>query len=282
MALRRAAEILKRSSIESYTIDAQLILCHCLGRQKSFLFTHPEHLLTNQEAQRFFSLIQRRSQMEPVAYIIGEKEFWSRSFLCTQSTLIPRPETELVVQTALDIFAMRKDEPEWIMDLGTGTGCIGISLALEWPNSEVILTDIDPSALLVAKKNCTRLLKQTERMTLVCCEWFEALATKKRFHLITANPPYISNEEMHLLSEDVTGFEPWHALFSKKGGFYEIERIFRHAHKHLVAGGVTICEIGWKQGKKALEYVRGLGVYKDVFLAKDLSGHDRVIVASVP
>ena len=280
-ALCRAVKILRKCSVESARIDAQVLLRHCLKRSRTFLFTHPEYPLTKEESTQFSSLIRRRGEREPVAYITGRKEFRSRPFVCSRSTLIPRPETELVVETALAFFEKSGRRPGRMLDLGTGTGCIGISLALEWKGCVTILTDIDPAALVTARQNAVGLSEKGERIHLLCSDWFAGISAARRFDLITVNPPYISRQEASLLPDDVICYEPETALFSSRDGLFEIERIFSRAHRYIAPGGIIISEIGWRQGSRVLSLVKGLGVYENVFLFKDLSGNDRVIAATV-
>ncbi len=280
-ALCRAVKTLKKHSIESAGIDARLLLSHCLKRSGTFLFTHPEYQLTKEESRRFSSMIRRRRAREPVAYITGRKEFWSRPFVCTRSTLIPRPETELVVETALAFFEKSGRRPGRMLDLGTGTGCIGISLALEWEGSVTILTDIDPAALVTAKQNAACLYAEGTRIHLLCSDWFAGLSDVQKFDLITVNPPYISRQESSLLSDDVICYEPERALFSSRDGLFEIERIFSLAHRYLAPGGIIISEIGWQQGSRVLSLVKDIAVYENIFLVRDLSGNDRVVAATV-
>ena len=280
-ALCRAVKTLKKRSVESASTDAQVLLCHCLKRSRTFLFAHPEYLLAEEESRRFSSLIHRREEREPIAYITGEKEFWSRPFICSRATLIPRPETELVVETALSFFEKSGRQPGRILDLGTGTGCIGISLALEWKGCLTILTDIDPEPLFVAKRNAARLSLKGERIFFLCSDWFGGITAERKFDLITVNPPYISRQEGSLLSDDVIGFEPERALFSRAEGLSDIERIFRQAHRYLAPGGIIISEIGWQQGSRVLNLVECLAIYRNIFLSKDLSGNDRVVAATV-
>ncbi len=277
-ALKEAEAILRKNSIESAGIDAKVLLSHCLGRPKSFLFAHPEHVLSHEEQECFSQLVERRSTCEPVAYITGEQEFWSRSFLCTPQALIPRPETELVVETAIGLF-QRGRNPMRILDLATGTGCIGITLAAHWQYAETVLTDVDFKALMVAKENCRRLLDKKCRVFLLCSDWFDAISSDSRFDLITVNPPYVSRKESGILPQDVIRFEPHHALFSQEDGLSEIRKVLAKAGRYLAPGGAVICEIGWKHGKKVLEFTRDLGLYSKVSILKDLSGHDRVATA---
>ncbi len=280
-ALRKAEDILRENHIESPQLDARVLMCHCIKRPETFLLAHPEHLLSEQETRLFFKLVQRRSTREPVAYITGKKEFWSGTFLCTPATLIPRPETELLIETALEFFKASGRTPKHILDLGTGTGCIGITLAASWTGATTVLTDIDPGALEVARKNIARLLNDNCRVHVVCSDWFGGISREFKFDLITANPPYVSREEIGLLPEDVIRFEPETALFSSSEGMSEIRRIFSRAHEYLRPGGVVLSEIGWQHGSSVSGYVQSLGFYNKAFVARDLSGHERVVAACI-
>ena len=280
-ALKLAEDSLRKNSIESPSLDAQVLLAHCLGRPKHYLFSHPEYMLSDRERRRFFQLVQRRGSKEPVAYITGQKEFWSRTFACSKHTLIPRPETELVVETAMEFFDAKPSPPEYILDLGTGTGCIGITLAAHWKAATVLLTDIDLNALMVARQNLERLIPDAARIHIVCSDWFDGLSEACKFDIVTVNPPYISHEEASLLSEDVIGFEPERALFSEGEGMSEIKKIFSQACRYLRPGGLVISEIGWMQGEDVSRFIKDLDIYKEVFIARDLSGNDRVVAAAI-
>ncbi len=280
-ALKLAEDSLRKNSIESPCLDVQVLLAHCLERPKHHLFSHPEYMLSDEERRRFFQLIERRGRKEPVAYITGQKEFWSRTFTCSKHTLIPRPETELVVETAMEFFDAKPSPPEYILDLGTGTGCIGITLAAHWMGAAVLLTDIDFNALMVARQNLERLLPDAARIHIVCSDWFDGLSEACKFDIVTANPPYISRQEASLLSEDVIGFEPERALFSDGEGMSEIKKIFSQASRYLRPGGLVISEIGWMQGEDVSRFIKNLDIYKEVFIARDLSGNDRVVAASI-
>ncbi|RUM88413.1 MAG: peptide chain release factor N(5)-glutamine methyltransferase [Thermodesulfatator sp.] len=276
-ALERAEKILGKNS----RLDIQVLLCHCLNKDKTFLLAHPEYRLDEKEQSSFFSLINRRSLGEPVAYLTGYREFWSRPFICSPSCLIPRPETELVVEAAIKFFDDRGKIPARILDLGTGTGCIGISLALEWKDALTILTDIDSTALAVARQNALRLAGNKARICFICCDWFRGLSESKNFDLITVNPPYIGLHEKHILPRDVVHFEPHTALFSPKDGLAQLEHIFSVAHKFLNAGGVIISEIGWQQADHVLKFIGETRYYKKSYAMKDLAGNKRVIVAQI-
>ncbi len=279
--LFRATEILKKHGTDTPELDAQALLCHCLSVPRAFLFTHPEHVLTPDQARLFDALVQRRNDREPVAYITGEKEFWSRSFACNRSTLVPRPETELIIETALAWFQDSSIRPAHILDLGTGTGCIGITFALEFPGAHVVLTDKSLAALRVARVNVLRMLKNQNMACLLCADWFDAFAETARFDLIAANPPYISPADKSMLPQDVVRFEPDLALFDRNDGYAAIRTIFSKAWKHLSSGGLVICETGWDQASNTVDFVIATGRYSRVFVRKDLSGHERIVAATV-
>ena len=260
--------------------DCLILLSNITGKSKEFLLAHPEFQLREDEINRFSAMVRRLRQGEPLAYLVGEKEFWGHLFICSPDTLIPRPETELLVE--LSIKHLDKRPPDLILDLGTGTGAVGISLLAHWKESKAILTDIDLSALLVARENCMRILGNVHRASFICCDWFNAFKKGFRADLITANPPYVSRRQMNLLDKSVREHEPERALFSRDGtGYSEIETILGNAHRHLAKGGLLLCEIGIGQAKRLLSFARSLDVYRTIDVVKDLSGIDRVIAASL-
>ncbi len=260
--------------------DCLILLSNITGKSKEFLLAHPEFQPREDEINRFSSMIRRLRKGEPLAYIVGEREFWGHSFICSPDVIIPRPETELMVELSIEHF--NKRPPDLIMDLGTGTGVVGISLLAHWKESKAILTDIDLSALLVARENCMRILGRVHRAFFVCSDWFKAFDKAFKVDLITANPPYVSRKHINLLDKSVREHEPEKALFSRDGtGYSEIETILGNAYRHLTKGGMLLCEIGIGQAQRVLSFARSLDVYRTIEVVKDLSGIDRVIAASL-
>lgn len=263
-ALRQARERLAASP--SASLDAQVLLCHVLARPSSYLFTWPERELDAQQQQRFLELLTRRERGEPVAHLTGEREFFGRRFRVTADTLIPRPDTETLVELALQLGP---NGPARVVDLGTGTGAIGLSLALERPQWQVTLTDLSAAALSVAESNARQLGAD---VTLQQGSWLEGCHGP--FDLIVSNPPYIDPTDHHLEEGDVR-FEPRSALVADQRGLADLAEIVLQASGKLVADGWLLLEHGFEQG----EAVRGLltaAGFDQVRTEPDLGGNDRV------
>jgi len=268
-ALRLARERLSASP--SASLDAQVLLCHVLARPSSYLFTWPERELDAQQQQRFLDLLTRREQGEPVAHLTGEREFFGRRFSVTADTLIPRPDTETLVELALQLGPAG---PAQVVDLGTGTGAIGLSLALERPQWQVSLTDLSAAALSVAESNARQL---GARVTLQQGSWLEGCDGP--FDLIVSNPPYIDPADHHLEEGDVR-FEPRSALVADQRGLADLATIITQAASRLVAGGWLLLEHGYQQGAE----VRALmeeGGFDAVRTERDLGGNERVTLGQL-
>ena len=263
-ALRQARERLSASP--SASLDAQVLLCHVLARPSSYLFTWPERELDAQQQQRFLDLLTRREQGEPVAHLTGEREFFGRRFSVTADTLIPRPDTETLVELALQLGPAG---PARVVDLGTGTGAIGLSLALERPQWQVSLTDLSAAALSVAESNARQL---GARVTLQQGSWLEGCHGP--FDLIVSNPPYIDPADHHLEEGDVR-FEPRSALVADQPGLADLATIITQASTRLVAGGWLLLEHGYQQGGEVRALME-VGGFDAVRTERDLGGNERV------
>ncbi|SEJ43203.1 peptide chain release factor N(5)-glutamine methyltransferase [Frateuria terrea] len=250
-------------------IDAELLLLHLLGKPRSWLFAHADEALPAAVEAAFDALLARREAGEPVAYIIGRRGFWSLELEVTPATLIPRPETERLVELALE--RLPRDAPCRVADLGTGSGAIALSLARELPRAQIVATDASAAALAVAERNARRM--GIANASFVEGDWLAPLAGQ-RFDLIASNPPYIESGDPHLAQGDLR-FEPATALASGGDGLDDIRRIVTDAIPCLRPGGWLLFEHGWKQGDAARALLRVAG-YADVFTAQDLEGRDRV------
>ncbi len=277
--LKEATKRLSEKGLEFPHLEASLLLAHILKKSKEYLITHPERPLSKSEVEKFNSLIKRRLKGEPVAYILGYKEFWDKKFLCSKDALIPRPETELIIEEAIKRF--NKNTPHRILDLGTGTGAIGITLSSLWPEAKIFMTDISFKALRLCQKNCRNLLKDSlKNCFLVCCDWFSAIKSNVKFDIIAVNPPYCSKSQTDILSKETLNFEPHTALFSRdEEGFLEIETLFLSAHNFLTKSGWIFCEIGINQSKRVLEIIKRTRKYRDIGVRRDLNGVERMIFA---
>lgn len=267
-AVQQAALRLHAAS-QSARLDAELLLCHVLGKGRSYLYTWPEYALDGDEEQRFQSLLQRRLAGEPMAHILGRREFWSLELQVSPATLIPRSETELLVEQALQRIPTGV---RWsIADLGTGSGAIALALASERPLCRVVAVDASAEALAVAHKNAS--LLDLHNVEFLHGNWFEPCAGMS-FNLIVSNPPYIPESDPHLLQGDVR-FEPLNALASGADGLDDIRRLIALVPAHLQDGGWFLFEHGYDQGQAVLELLQG-GGFEQVVQYQDLQGHPRV------
>ncbi len=269
-ALRDARRRLSDSP--SAALDADLLLCHVLGKARSYLFTWPERELDARQQSRFSSLLARRIQGEPVAHLIGEREFFGHAFRVTADTLIPRPDTEILVEKALSLNLPAQAR---VVDLGTGTGAIGVSLALAQPDWHVTLVDLSEAALQVAGDNARRL---GAAVTCLPGSWLSPCSGP--FELIVSHPPYIEENDHHLGEGDVR-FEPRSALVAPNNGLADLAAIVQQATGKLVAGGWLLLEHGFEQGE-AVRTVLAQAGFVQVGTAQDLGGNDRVTFGQHP
>ncbi|MBM7332456.1 MAG: peptide chain release factor N(5)-glutamine methyltransferase [Alcanivorax sp.] len=268
-ALRGARDTLAASP--SARLDAELLLTRVLGQDRRYFYTWPEKTLTADQQRLFDLLVTRRAAGEPVAHLTGEREFYGRRFVVTPATLIPRPDTETLVEAALEAVP---DTPRRVVDLGTGTGAVGVTLALERPAWRVILTDASAAALAVARDNAEAL---GAAVSLVRGDWLGALTGP--FDLIVSNPPYVDPDDHHLEQGDVR-FEPRSALAAHDRGLADLRVIAAQARERLAAGGWLMLEHGHDQGGAVRRLLAGHG-FHDVTTRQDLGGNDRVTLGHV-
>lgn len=249
-------------------LDAELLLAHVLGKPRSYLRTWPEHQPDAEQCASFERLLQRRRAGEPVAYLLGRQGFWSLDLEVSSDTLIPRPDTELLVETALTLIPAT---PLDVLDLGTGTGAIALALAAERPAWRVTGVDRIEAAVALAARNGQRLGLNNARFQL--SHWFEALVGQ-RFQLIVSNPPYIAADDRHLGEGDVR-FEPASALVAGADGLGDIRLIIEQAPAHLLPGGWLLLEHGFDQAEAVRELLSAAGFAK-VESRRDLGNHPRI------
>jgi release factor glutamine methyltransferase len=259
---------------DSPRLDARLLVRHALNVGDTWLIAHGGEDVDALQLAAIEALVERRVAGEPVAYILGEREFYGRSFHVTPDTLIPRPETEHLVEAAL--ARLPADRPVKVLDIGTGSGCIAITLKLERPPWQVTAVDLSAAALVVARANAERL---GARVEFVESDLFSTLGGR-RFDLIVSNPPYVAEGDVHLGQGDVR-FEPRSALASGPVGLDTIREIVKSAPTHLEAEGWLILEHGWDQGEAVARLLAGAG-YTDTFLERDLAGQARVSGGRLP
>ncbi|MBN8922091.1 MAG: peptide chain release factor N(5)-glutamine methyltransferase [Rhodanobacter sp.] len=249
--------------------DAEALLLHALGQSRGWLFAHADDAVDMDVQTAFEALVARREAGEPVAYLTGRRGFWTLELEVTPATLIPRPETELLVELALE--RLPRDAAAGVADLGTGSGAIALAIASECPQAQVLATDASADALAVARRNAQRL--GVGNLRFAQGDWLAPLAGQ-RFALIVSNPPYIEAADPHLAQGDLR-FEPASALASGADGLDDIRRIVAGAPGHLDADGWLLFEHGWNQGAAARALLREAG-YVQVFTAQDLEARDRV------
>lgn len=255
-------------------LEAELLLAHALDRPRSWFYAHAGDLLELRDATAFAELLRRREGGEPVAQITGHRGFWSLDLAVTADTLIPRPETELLVELALE--RLPRTEPRRVLDLGTGTGAIALAIASERPLADVTAVDASEPALQVARENAA---DAGLALRLLAGDWFSAVAGET-FDLVASNPPYIADDDPHLRQGDLR-FEPRSALASGPDGLDAIRVIARDAPAHLVPGGWLLVEHGHEQGPAVRALFSAAGL-QAVATERDLEQRDRVTLGRRP
>jgi release factor glutamine methyltransferase len=251
-------------------LDAEILLSLATGKTRTHFRAWPDKPVVRQEEAAFQNLLVQRLAGRPIAHLSGSREFWSREFKVTPDVLIPRPETELLVELALE--RIPQNQSAHIADLGTGSGAIAVSLALELPKASITALDLSPAALSIAADNAARLGACNVRF--IRSDWFAALALDERFDLIVGNPPYVAENDPHLQQGDVR-FEPIMALTSGIDGLDAIRHIVRESPKRLKPGGWLLFEHAYDQGGSAMELLQSVG-FVEVQNFDDLQGHGRV------
>lgn len=254
-------------------LEAEILLSSLLDKPRTYLVAWPEMQLSPEQAESFNSMIERRSRHEPIAYITGSREFWSLNLEVTPDTLIPRPETETLVEIALEHIPRK--EPMTIADLGTGSGAIAAAIASERPLCSILATDFSPKTLRVAERNFHRLGLNNIHTSVG--EWCHALPPEKQFDIIISNPPYVAEGDGHL-AHDGLPWEPQRALRSGDDGLDDISRIIADTPKHILPGGRLLLEHGFDQGDRVRSLLEQAG-FSAIQTSQDLSGRDRVTTA---
>ena len=248
--------------------DAEILLCHCLGKTRSWLYTWPESEVVSTDVAHFDTLMARRESGEPVAYLTGQREFWSLQLTVNEHTLIPRPETETLVEWALEL-PLPGDARA--LDLGTGSGAIALAVASERPSWQVTAVDRSAAALAVARTNARR--TGLQRVACLQSDWYQALAGQ-RFNLLLSNPPYVDPDDLHLRQGDLR-FEPREALVAERGGVADLEALVGGAPSHLLGGGWLLLEHGFTQGDEVRALLRDRG-FSAVSTRADIAGQERI------
>jgi release factor glutamine methyltransferase len=274
--IKRTTDFLAAKGVESPRLNAELLLGHALGRKRMALYLEFERPLTESELAAIRPLVRRRGQREPLQYILGEVEFAGVKLKVDRRALIPRPETELLVELVLEWLA-RRPPVERILDLGTGTGAIALALARALPTTGVVALDASPEALALAAENVERNDLQA-RVTLLASDWFQSVAPGT-FGAIVSNPPYLTEVELQTAAPEVRDFEPQRALAAADDGLRDLEVLIRTAPQYLVRGGLLALETGVGQRDRLGALLKAAG-YSQVEFRDDLAGRDRFILAA--
>ena len=269
------AQALRRLGGGAAVMDTRALIRHVMGCDDAYLIRHADETLSAAQEEKFQALAARRSCGEPVAYLTGCREFFGLEFKVTPAVLIPRPETELLVELVLERVPERTGAR--VLDLGTGSGCVAIALAQRRPRARVLAVEIEDDAITVARENVKR--HATRNVEIVQGDWFTALK-RERFDVIAANPPYVAAADPHLEAADVR-FEPQRALVAGAAGTECISAITMGAREHLDPGGWLLFEHGYDQGSVARELLRAAGFTRGIGTWRDLAGLERVSGAQV-
>ncbi len=272
--LKKGENYLKRSKIKNPNLDAELILSKVLNKKREEILLNTNNKLKNRDILKFENYLQRRILKEPMAYILGYKYFWKYKFLTNKSVLIPRPDTELIIEESLNYI--RNDKSKKILDIGTGSGCIIVSLIKERPKCVATAIDISKKAIIVAKTNA-KLHHLENKINFINIDIDKYKSYN--YDLIISNPPYISSIELNRLDDDIKSHEPKLALSGGSDGFREIEKVITKSKELLRINGKLIMEIGHKQRNQSLKILKNFGFYINK-ISKDLSGKDRCIVST--
>lgn len=291
-ALGDAIAQLERAHVPSAALAAELLLMHMLGRDRTWIYAHPEHELDATARANYFSLIAQRASGVPTQHLTGHQEFWGLDFEVTPAVLIPRPETEHVIEVALERLGIagnsgspQRQERFQIADVGTGSGCIAVVLAHELPHAQIVATDVSAAALEVARRNSAR-HGVSERIEYIECSLLDAVVHESRitnhesrpFDLIASNPPYIGCREAATLAREVREHEPKTALFGGPAGTELYASLIEQAAALLKPGGVLVLELGYDSAEHASRLLDSLP-WEGISIRNDLAGIQRVISA---
>jgi release factor glutamine methyltransferase len=273
-------EFFTQKSVDSPRLSAELLLSHVLGLKRIELYTNFDKLVGKSQLDRLHQLVKRAAQNEPIAYLTGRCEFCSLEFMVTRDCLIPRPETELLAERAIEFLRGRTGK-QLVCDLCTGSGCIAVAIAKNVADADVLATDISDAALQVAIQNAQR-HAVAERIRFLHGDLFEPLIPeldKCRFDLIVCNPPYVTGSEYETLERNVKDYEPATALKGGADGLDIYRRICEQAEQFLKSDAALMLEIGYAQGQNVRGLLEQTNLFADIVIEKDLQDNDRVIIA---
>ncbi|PKN35422.1 MAG: peptide chain release factor N(5)-glutamine methyltransferase [Deltaproteobacteria bacterium HGW-Deltaproteobacteria-19] len=270
--LHEATDDLHRHGLPSPRLDAEVLLCRYLGTDRTHLYAHPEEIVGKDVVRGFMEWVGRRQRQEPVAYIVGEKEFWSIPFSVDRHVLIPRADTEILVEEAIRVAKAGCD----ILDVGTGSGAVAVALSRELPRARVVATDRSIAAAVTAAGNAKR-AGVADRVLIVVADLLESL--RGPFDVIVSNPPYIPEDEFEGLPPGVREYEPKEALWAPGDGTAVHRRLISDAPSILKDGGWLLMEMGDRQAKRLTDVLQADGRYDRIDIRKDYGGRDRVVKA---
>ena len=278
--LNWVTQFLGDKGIDSPRLSAELLLSHVLGLKRIELYTQYDTVVGRQELHKLRELVRRAGQNEPIAYLVGKTEFYSMELNVTPECMIPRPETELLVQRAIEFLRTRTGS-QLVCDLCTGSGCIAVAIAKNFPNAQIIATDICDAALAVAATNVEKYNLQ-DKIKLLSGDLFDPIIPQLdvgKFDLIVCNPPYVSSGEYEKLEQNVRDYEPRLALFAGDDGLDIYRRIIDKVDSFLKSDAALIMEIGYAQGQVIKELLERAGIFAEVKIEKDFHDNDRVVTA---
>lgn len=277
-ALAEASDFLAQHGVGESRLEAEILLAHATARSRLSFYVGPDQPLTAEQESVYRELLRRRAEGEPLAYLCGEKEFFSLPLYVNRAVLIPRPETEHVVEAALEVLreTARSGRQPVFFDVGTGSGAIAIAILVHLPESRAIASDISAVALDVARRNAER-HGVADRLTLIGGDLFGGF--EGQVDVVVANPPYVSEEERNLLAREVREYEPSEALFAGRDGLAVIRRLVDQAPNYLPPGGRLVFEIGYSKDAAVRNLMEADGRWMDLKIRNDLAGIPRVVIA---
>lgn len=268
------------NGLDSPRLSAELLLCYVLQTERIKLYTQFDKPVDKQQLDQLHDLVKRAGQSEPVAYLLGKTEFYSLDLTITSDCMIPRPETELLVERAVEFLRTRTGR-KFVCDLCTGCGCIAVAIAKNCPDSRIIATDISDAALKIAAENIKK-YNLAEQIQLLCGDLFDPVVPQletEKFDLIACNPPYVSANEFNALDKTVKDHEPRLALYAGPDGLDVYRKIAEKADDFLKPDAALILEIGYSQGKAVRELLEKMACFTEIKIEKDLHNNDRIVTA---
>jgi len=278
--LNWTTEHFTNKGIDSPRLSAELLLSHVLAMKRIELYTHFDKHVNKEQLDRLHDLVKRAGQNEPIAYLIGKTEFYSLELDITSDCMIPRPETELLVERAIEFLRTRTGR-QLACDLCTGCGCIAVAIAKNYPGADIIATDICDAALNIAAQNIEKHKLKT-RIKLLCGDLFDPIVPQLdtgKFDLIVCNPPYVSAAEFEKLDRNVKDYEPKLALFAGVDGMDIYRRVAEKIEQFLKLDAALILEVGYNQGKAVRELLESTDCFSEITVEKDFHNNDRIVIA---